>query len=394
MIKLEQLVLASHNAGKLKELQAMLGASVKVRSIGEFSQVEPEETGLSFVENAILKARNAARLSGLPALADDSGLAVDFLGGAPGIYSARYADGRGDAANNAKLLEAMKDVPDAERGAQFVSVLALVRHADDPLPILCEGIWEGRILREARGAHGFGYDPPPLEIAHDDGETLSEHVFRKIQSAIVSGEIAPGSKISEPELARTYGISRGPLREAIHRLEGLRLLVRVPHVGARVVSLSHAELIELYEIRESLEGMACRLAAERMSQAEIDELRRVLDTHERDEAFQAGRGYYQQEGDYDFHYRIIQGSGNATLTRMLCGELYQLVRMYRIQYSTTPNRPRQAFAEHHRILDAIADRDGELAELLMRRHISASRRNIERQLEPQPAKLASASSTV
>ena len=159
MIKLEQLVLASHNAGKLKELQAMLGASVKVRSIGEFSQVEPEETGLSFVENAILKARNAARLSGLPALADDSGLAVDFLGGAPGIYSARYADGRGDAANNAKLLEAMKDVPDAERGAQFVSVLALVRHADDPLPILCEGIWEGRILREARGAHGFGYDP-------------------------------------------------------------------------------------------------------------------------------------------------------------------------------------------------------------------------------------------
>lgn len=159
MIKLEQLVLASHNAGKLKELQAMLGASVKVRSIGEFNQVEPEETGLSFVENAILKARNAARLSGLPALADDSGLAVDFLGGAPGIYSARYADGRGDAANNAKLLEAMKDVPDAERGAQFVSVLALVRHADDPLPILCEGIWEGRILREARGAHGFGYDP-------------------------------------------------------------------------------------------------------------------------------------------------------------------------------------------------------------------------------------------
>ncbi len=155
-------------------------------------------------------------------------------------------------------------------------------------------------------------NPPPLEIAHDDGETLSEHVFRKIQSAIVSGEIAPGSKISEPELARTYGISRGPLREAIHRLEGLRLLVRVPHVGARVVSLSHAELIELYEIRESLEGMACRLAAERMSQAEIDELRRVLDTHERDEAFQAGRGYYQQEGDYDFHYRIIQGSGNAT----------------------------------------------------------------------------------
>ena len=211
-----------------------------------------------------------------------------------------------------------------------------------------------------------------------DSGTLSEHVFRRIQAAIVKGDIAPGSKISEPELARTYGISRGPLREAIHRLEGQKLLVRVPHVGARVVSLSHAELIELYEIRESLEGMACRLAAERMSEAEIQDLRKVLSTHERDEAFQAGVGYYQQEGDFDFHYRIIQGSGNRTLAKLLCDELYQLVRMYRIQFSATPNRPRQAFAEHHRILDAIADRDGELAELLMRRHIGASKRNIER----------------
>ena len=154
-----ELVLASHNAGKLKELQAMLGANVRLRSVGEFSQVEPEETGLSFVENAILKARNAARLSGLPALADDSGLAVDYLGGAPGIYSARYADGLGDAANNAKLLAALKEVPDAERGAQFVCCLALVRHAYDPLPILCEGLWHGSILHQARGEHGFGYDP-------------------------------------------------------------------------------------------------------------------------------------------------------------------------------------------------------------------------------------------
>ena len=159
MMLLKELVLASHNAGKLKELQAMLGEHVRVRSIGEFSSVEPEETGLSFVENAILKARHAARISGLPALADDSGLAVDALGGAPGIYSARYAGGLGDAANNAKLLEALRDVPDAERGAQFVCALALVRHADDPLPILCEGLWHGRILFEARGAGGFGYDP-------------------------------------------------------------------------------------------------------------------------------------------------------------------------------------------------------------------------------------------
>jgi len=159
MMPLNELVLASHNAGKLKELQALLGDAVRVRSIGEFSAVAPEETGLSFVENAILKARHAAKISGLPALADDSGLAVDALGGAPGIYSARYADGQGDAANNAKLLVALKDVPESQRGAQFVCALALVRHAEDPLPIICEGLWPGHILLEARGAQGFGYDP-------------------------------------------------------------------------------------------------------------------------------------------------------------------------------------------------------------------------------------------
>ena len=159
MKPITELVLASHNAGKLKELQAMLGSHIKVRAVSEFSSIEPEETGLSFIENAILKARHAAQVSGLPALADDSGLAVDALGGAPGIYSARYADGQGDAANNAKLLDVLKAVPDTERGAQFVCALALVRHAADPLPILCEGLWHGRILHEARGAQGFGYDP-------------------------------------------------------------------------------------------------------------------------------------------------------------------------------------------------------------------------------------------
>lgn len=175
---LSQLVLASHNAGKLKELQALLGDAVQVRSVGEFSDVEPEETGLSFVENAILKARHAARVSGLPALADDSGLAVDALGGAPGIYSARYAGGGGDAANNAKLLEALRDVPDAERGARFVCALALVRHAEDPLPILCEGLWHGRILHAPRGAQGFGYDP----------------LFWVPETECASAELAPAEK--------------------------------------------------------------------------------------------------------------------------------------------------------------------------------------------------------
>ncbi|MEH6493582.1 RdgB/HAM1 family non-canonical purine NTP pyrophosphatase [Halopseudomonas sp.] len=155
----DTLVLASSNKGKLAELQAMLGDQVKILPQSDFIDEDVEETGLTFVENALLKARHAARASGLPALADDSGLAVDALGGAPGIYSARYAGGEGDTANNAKLLQALEQVPTEERGAQFICALALLRHADDPMPIICEGIWEGRILNEARGAHGFGYDP-------------------------------------------------------------------------------------------------------------------------------------------------------------------------------------------------------------------------------------------
>ena len=156
---MKTLVLASHNQGKLKELQAMLGAHFKVRSVSEFSQQEPEETGLSFIENAILKARHAAKVSGFPALADDSGLAVDYLKGAPGIRSARYSGQNNDAANNQQLLTALAGVPDEQRGAQFVCALALVQHADDPLPIVCEGFWQGRILHAPQGGHGFGYDP-------------------------------------------------------------------------------------------------------------------------------------------------------------------------------------------------------------------------------------------
>lgn len=155
----QPLVLASHNKGKLAELQKMLGDYFEVHSVAEFSTVEPEETGLSFVENAILKARHAAKVSGLPALADDSGLAVDALKGAPGIYSARYAGTGGDQANNEKLLDALKDVPEAHRSAQFICALALVRHELDPIPIICEGVWKGSILFAPEGKNGFGYDP-------------------------------------------------------------------------------------------------------------------------------------------------------------------------------------------------------------------------------------------
>lgn len=158
IVTLQKLVLASGNAGKLAELQAMLGLAIEVLPQSDFVDTEADETGLTFIENALIKARHAARASGLPALADDSGLAVDALDGAPGIHSARYAFG-GDAANNVKLIDELRGVPDEQRTARFICVLALVRHAEDPTPIICEGVWEGRILLEPRGSSGFGYDP-------------------------------------------------------------------------------------------------------------------------------------------------------------------------------------------------------------------------------------------
>jgi XTP/dITP diphosphohydrolase len=155
-----RVVLASGNAGKAREIGALLApAGIDIVSQAVFGIEPAEETGLTFIENALLKARHAAAQSGLPAIADDSGLVVDALGGAPGIHSARYAGDGGDAANNAKLLEALRSVPPPERSARFVCVAVYLRHAADPLPIVCEGRWEGTIALEPRGAGGFGYDP-------------------------------------------------------------------------------------------------------------------------------------------------------------------------------------------------------------------------------------------
>ena len=163
-----KLVLASGNAGKLKELQALLaGLPLRIVPQRELGVADAEETGLSFVENALIKARHASAGTGLPALADDSGLLVDALGGAPGLYSARYAGFPGnDAANNAKLLDALREVPPAQRTARFYAVIVLLRHADDPQPLICEGSWKGCILQAPRGDDGFGYDPLFFDPAH------------------------------------------------------------------------------------------------------------------------------------------------------------------------------------------------------------------------------------
>lgn len=156
-----RLVLATGNAGKLREIRALLEPlALEVVPQTELGVTPAEETGASFVENALLKARQAARLTGLPALADDSGLAVDALGGAPGIHSACFAGpGATDQDNNRKLLEQLAGVPETRRTARYHCVIVLLRHAADPVPLICHGRWEGRILNAPHGTGGFGYDP-------------------------------------------------------------------------------------------------------------------------------------------------------------------------------------------------------------------------------------------
>ncbi|TKR30725.1 RdgB/HAM1 family non-canonical purine NTP pyrophosphatase [Luteimonas gilva] len=175
-----KLVLASSNRGKLGELRELLGGhGIDLHAQSEFGVADADETGTTFIENALIKARHAARETGLPALGDDSGICVDALNGAPGLYSARYSGAHGDAeANIDKLLRELEAVPDDRRGARFHCVLALLRHADDPEPIVVEGSWRGSILRARRGNGGHGYDP----------------VFFDPASGLSAAEMAPEQK--------------------------------------------------------------------------------------------------------------------------------------------------------------------------------------------------------
>jgi len=170
----QRVVLASGNAGKLRELHALLGGlGIELVSQRELGVSDAEETGLSFVENALLKARHACATTGLPAIADDSGIEVDALNGEPGIYSARFAGVSGetrevaDAANNALLLDRLAGLKGSERSARFQCIIVYLRHAADPTPLICQGTWEGQILESAAGANGFGYDPLFYVPTHD-----------------------------------------------------------------------------------------------------------------------------------------------------------------------------------------------------------------------------------
>ncbi|MCU7555468.1 GntR family transcriptional regulator [Alteromonas sp. ASW11-19] len=217
-----------------------------------------------------------------------------------------------------------------------------------------------------------------MSLAVEQPVTNADRTFFQLRKDIVEGLIPAGSKLSETELSTKYAVSRAVIREAISRLMSCHLVERRANVGARVVALSPEGLVELYQVREALEGMAARLAAKNMSEQQVQDLQALLDSHF--DKVKTGETYYQEAGDVDFHYRIILGSNNQHLIAVLVDGLYHLVRMYRVQLGMAGPRVTTAFDEHRNIAQAIANRDEELAEMLMRRHILYSKNNIENKL--------------
>jgi len=205
--------------------------------------------------------------------------------------------------------------------------------------------------------------------------SLVDQAFDRIADAIVVGEIQPGDRIRESLLASRLGISRGVLREAMQRLEGLKLVSRTSNIGVHVIGLSEQDMLDLYAMREALEGMAARLAAIHMPDDEIRALEGLLDRHGEKTDVRTGEGYYQATADEDFHFRIARGSRNQRLERTLCTELYYPLRLYRYRSSVRPGRAVAALAEHREVVAAIAARDADRAEAAIRRHIQNARAN-------------------
>jgi len=219
-------------------------------------------------------------------------------------------------------------------------------------------------------------------------QSLVDALAERIEAAIVSGDLQPGSKLSEQGLAASLGVSRGPLREAIRRLEGRKLLQRTPNIGVHVASLSPGDLYEVLQVREALEGMACALAARNMTDGELKALSELLEQHQQQKSVQEGTGYYQESKDFDFHFRIVKGSRNARLIQMLCEDLYYLLRVYRYKSSTKPGRAKQALREHKDIVAALMRRDPVDAERKMRLHIGNARRYVEEQIKEAASRQA------
>lgn len=220
-------------------------------------------------------------------------------------------------------------------------------------------------------------------------QSLVDVVTERLEAAIISGELAPGSRISELQLAKAFGVSRGPLREAVRRLEGRKLVERRPNIGVRIAKLSTRDLMDLLTVREALEGMASALAAERISDEELEALERLLQEHGNQRELRSGKGYYQESKDFDFHFRIARASDNERLVSMICGDLYHLLRIYRYKSSTLSGRATTALQEHQDILAALCRRDPRQAEDAMRTHIRNARQHVwlamESEAEPATA---------
>ena len=219
-----------------------------------------------------------------------------------------------------------------------------------------------------------------MNIEPVQAQSLVDVITHQLENAIFSGTLAPGEKVSEQALARQLGVSRGPLREALRRLEGRKLIERKTNFGARVTALSVDDLENLLIIREALEGMAARLAAENMSEDDLAALQALIDQHGALESVRSGTGYFQEAPDFDFHFFIIRAAKNDRLEAMLCGELYDLLRAYRYKSSTLDGRARDAFHEHEDIVRALLARDGDAAEAAMRRHLGTARAHMIAQM--------------
>ena len=205
--------------------------------------------------------------------------------------------------------------------------------------------------------------------------SLVDAVTEQLEVAIMEGRLAPGDRISEQKLAQSLGVSRGPLREAIRRLEGRRLVEYKANIGVRVAELSEKRLEDLLIVREAMEGMGARLACSRMSDQQLDDLESLIEGHSDQVLVQGSKGYYQESGDRDFHFRIAKASENNLLVSLVCGDLYDLLRIYRYKSSTMVGRAEAALEEHRAILRALRQRDPEKAEAAMRNHLRNARKH-------------------
>jgi DNA-binding GntR family transcriptional regulator len=215
------------------------------------------------------------------------------------------------------------------------------------------------------------------------GQSLSDQAMDKLIELIMNDQLLPGERIQEATLARQLGISRGPLREAISRLEGRHLLQRLPHIGVRVADPTPAEIGEAYLIREALEALACRMAAERITDQELDRLEEILGRHFLDEDAKVTSGYYQASSDRDFHLHIARATGSQRLENMLMGDIYQLLLISR---HLKRARTEAAYEEHRVVLDALRRRDPDAADAAMRTHIRNASRSVVEAIQQAPTR--------